>query len=118
MVRLNHNNKQDRCADTQRDLERLEKWAERNLTKFNKGKYQALHLGRNNPRQHYMLEATHLESSLTEKALEVLVDIKLNTSQKGALTAKAADSILGCIRKNTTRRLREVILPLLLSTGE
>ena len=30
----------------QRDLDGLEKWAER---KFNKGKYQVLHLRRNNP---------------------------------------------------------------------
>lgn len=31
------------------DLDRLEKWASRNLTKFDKGTYKVLHLLRNNP---------------------------------------------------------------------
>jgi len=33
------------CAAIQRDLEQPENWAERNLTKFNMGKCQVLHLG-------------------------------------------------------------------------
>jgi len=35
------------CAATLGDLNRVEKWAERNLRKFNKKKHQALHLRRN-----------------------------------------------------------------------
>lgn len=42
------------------NLDRLEKWAKRNLTKFNKGKYQVLHLRRNKPRHYYMLAEDHL----------------------------------------------------------
>lgn len=58
-----------------------------NLMKINKVKCKVLHLGRNN----------QLESSLAEKALEVLVNTKLNMSQKYALAAKKANGILGCI---------------------
>ncbi|KAK4806805.1 LOW QUALITY PROTEIN: hypothetical protein QYF61_005601, partial [Mycteria americana] len=59
---------EDRAA-IQRDLNRLEKWADRNLMKFNKGKGKVLPLGRNNPRHQYMLGATQLECSSAEKDL-------------------------------------------------
>jgi len=37
------------CAAVWRDMDRLEKWADRNLTKFSKEKCEVLPLGRNNP---------------------------------------------------------------------
>ena len=33
----------------QRDLDRLEEWANRNLGKFNKDRCEALHMGRKSP---------------------------------------------------------------------
>ncbi|GAB0182836.1 mitochondrial enolase superfamily member 1 [Grus japonensis] len=90
------------CAAIQRDLDRLEKWADRNLMKFNKGKCQVLHLGRNSSRL-YMLGLTKLESNCAGTDLGVLVDTKLNMSQQWALVAKKVNGILAS-------RSREMIL--------
>ncbi|PKU46084.1 rna-directed dna polymerase from mobile element jockey-like [Limosa lapponica baueri] len=98
------------CATIQRDLDRLESWAERNLMKFNKGKCRVLHLGRSKPMHLYRLGADLLESSSAERDLGVLVDNRM--SQHCALVAKKANGILGYIRKSMARRSREVILPL------
>lgn len=48
----------------QRDLDRLENWAERKLLKFNKEKHQFLYLGRNKPRDQHMLGTTIRKSTL------------------------------------------------------
>ncbi|KAJ7425660.1 hypothetical protein WISP_22604 [Willisornis vidua] len=92
----------------QRDLDRLERWADSNGMRFNKAQCQVLHFGHNNPMQHYRLRTEWLESSQAERDLEVWLDRMLNMSQ----VAKKANGILSCIKNSVVSRTREVILPL------
>ena len=65
----------------QKDLDRLEEWANKNLMKFSKVKCKVLHLGKHNPGVQHRLGSTSLGSSSVERDLGVLVDNKLNISE-------------------------------------
>lgn len=47
-------------AYPQKDLDRLEEWANKNLMKFNKDKVNVLHLGKHNPCEQHSLGSSQL----------------------------------------------------------
>lgn len=100
----------ERRDTMQRDLDRLEEWTHVNLMKFKKVKCTALHPGQGHSKYQYRLQDELIASSPAQNDLEIGVDENLNLRQQCAFAAQKASCVLGCVKKSTASRLREVVL--------
>ncbi|XP_077638367.1 triadin isoform X5 [Lonchura striata] len=98
--------------NTQRDLVRLERWAQVILMKFNNAKCEVLHLVWGSPKNNIRLGREWKEISAGEKDLGLLADEKLDMTQQCVLEVKKAICILGCIKSSMASTSKEVILSL------
>ncbi|CAM5120318.1 unnamed protein product [Natator depressus] len=95
----------------ERDLDKLEDWAKRNLMRFNK--CRVLHLRWKNPMHCYRLGTKWLGSSSAEKDLGGSYSGReTGYSQQCALVAKKANGILRYISRGIASRSRDVTVPL------
>ncbi|KAK4815131.1 hypothetical protein QYF61_017572 [Mycteria americana] len=95
----------------QRDLDRLDRWAEAKCMGFNKAKCWVLHLGHSNPMQRYRLGEEWLESCLVEKDLGVLFrapHYKRDIEGLARVQRRAAKLVKGLEHKADGERLREL----------
>ncbi|KAK4831907.1 hypothetical protein QYF61_020054, partial [Mycteria americana] len=90
----------------QRDLDRVDPWAEVDC------QVPGPALWSQQPHECYSFGEEWLESCPSEKQLGVLVDSRLNMSQRFAQVAKKDNSILACIRNSVASKSMEVIVPL------
>ena len=67
---------------------------------FNREKCKVLHWGNRNVMHTYKMGDTWRDSSPCERDLGVLVDNKLNMSQRCDTAGKKANAILGCIARS------------------
>jgi len=91
----------------QKDLNRLGKLSDSKLIKFKKGKYSVCPWRR-------IIPYSSIGSGLTICKV-ALADKRVTMNHQCSLTAKQPNSILGCIRQNTTIRLRDMTLLLCLA---
>ncbi|KAJ7407575.1 hypothetical protein WISP_02193 [Willisornis vidua] len=92
----------------QRDLDRLDLWAETNPMRFNKVKCQDPHVSYNNPMQCYRVAG----KLPVEKDLGTLADRQLNMNQQCIQVGKKAKGFLACIKNCVISRTRAAIIPL------
>lgn len=97
------------CAATQSNLDRLEKWSDKNLSSVEPSttRRKQSSPGEKQPRAPVHAGSCPAGKWLVGIGSGVLVDTKLNVS---ALVAEKANGTMGCIRWSVASRLRIVIL--------
>ena len=104
---------QDDIKTMQKDIDQLQTWADKWQMRYNVGKCGVMHTGYHNPTQTYTMDNTPLKETEEEKDLGICIHKSLKTStQSAAAVKKAANRVLGMIKRNFAYKSRTVILKL------
>ena len=98
----------DNCY-LQKDLDRLQNWANENQMEFNVKKCKVMHIGNNNIRFNYEMSENWLDECVIEKDLGIKVDINMNFSEQSLEARNKANRMLGFIGRNVTYKSKEVV---------
>ena len=82
----------------QRDLTRVQEWADKWKMKFNVGKCKIMHIGNKNPRKVYEMGGTELQTTSAERDLGVTLDDKLDLGKHIKSIVAKANRMLGLIK--------------------
>ena len=93
----------------QRDLHKLETWAQKWQMEFNSTKCKVLHIGSKNCMFNYDMDGKWLENITEEKDLGVYIRNDLSVSKQCLTARNRANSMLGVINRNVSYKSKEVI---------
>ena len=82
----------------QRDLTRVQEWADKWKMEFNVGKCKIMHIGNKNPRKVYEMGGTELQTTSAERDLGVTLDDKLDLGKHIKSIVAKANRMLGLIK--------------------
>ena len=99
-------------AALQATLDKLGAWAERWGMQFNTAKCHVMHIGKNNPKNVYMMNGIQLSETTVEREIGVTVSCNLKPGQQCKKAAHTASVVLGQITRAFHYRDRRVFLNL------
>ena len=96
----------------QKDIDKVEAWAESWSMQFNVNKCKIMHIGHNNINFNYSMNSQWLDFCEAEKDLGVWFSSNLKQSKQCIEARNKASRVLGFINRNVEYKSREVILKL------
>ena len=109
---FNKVNSVDEVENLRSDLRSLVSWSKEWQMLFNLEKCKVMHIGFNNPRVDYFMDATRIQEVHEEKDLGVIVSDDLKWDKQCVAAVKKANSLLGMIKRNFIDRSKATVLAL------
>ena len=95
-----------------KDLEALSKWSKTWSLEFNVDKCKVIHFGRDNPNTVYSINGKNVKVVTEEKDLGIIVNKDFKVAHQCAVAAKAANRILGLVKRTFSSRRKDIIVRL------